>query len=161
MLGHYSVSQMSFSMDIDKEENNTEDFKLKMQSDMDKPVFMDINYQEKDYVLYNEVGTQSIESNIDHNSQEKMFDQNHCNDTMEDDDLSTTIDVVNSWDSHEAESNTDEIVTNDDLRQFDVLDDLERHPDQNCSDMDSDTNESMDSDVPDEEIEAMLEEGNY
>jgi len=49
---------------------------------------------------------------------------------------------------------------NDDLRQFDVLDDLDRHPEQNdVSDDDSDTDESMDSDVPDEEIEAMLEEG--
>lgn len=52
-------------------------------------------------------------------------------------------------------------VTSDDLRQFDVLDDLDRHPEQNddSDGDDSDTDESMDSDVPDEEIEAMLEEG--
>lgn len=168
MLGHYSVSQMSFSMDIHKEENSTPDFKLKpelkleIQSDMDKPDDMDTNYQEKDD-LYKEDGTQSIESKIVHNKEEKMFDQSHCNDMMEHhvNPLNVAIDAVNGLDSQEAESNIDEIVTNDDLRQFDVLDDLERHPDQNCSDMDSDTNESMDSDVPDEEIEAMLEEGNY
>lgn len=54
----------------------------------------------------------------------------------------------------------EEAEHNDDLRQFDVLDDLDRHPEQNDdSDDDSDTDESMDSDVPDEEIEAMLEEG--
>ncbi|XP_014483299.1 PREDICTED: microprocessor complex subunit DGCR8 [Dinoponera quadriceps] len=57
------------------------------------------------------------------------------------------------------EFNTDAKSTPDDLRQFDVLDDLDRHSDPNCSDVDSDTDETMDSDVPDEEIEAMLEEG--
>lgn len=54
-----------------------------------------------------------------------------------------------------------DISTSDDLRQFDVLDDLDRHSEQNCSDADSDTDDSMDSDVPDEEIEAMLEEGAF
>lgn len=154
---------MSLSMDIDKEENNTEDFQLQMQRNMEKPEFMDINYQEKDDLYNKDGGARSIESNIDHNNHEKMFDQSHCNETMEDDVnlLNAAIDAVNGLDSQEAESNADDIVTNDDLRQFDVLDDLERHPDQNCSDMDSDTNESMDSDVPDEEIEAMLEEGNF
>lgn len=55
----------------------------------------------------------------------------------------------------------EDISATDDLRQFDVLDDLERHEDQNYSDVDSVTDDSMDSDVPDEEIEAMLEEGGY
>ncbi|KAI4477837.1 PREDICTED: microprocessor complex subunit DGCR8 isoform X1 [Polistes canadensis] len=152
---------MSFSMDIDKEENSTEEFQSEMQSNADKPDFMDTSYQEKDDVLYNEDAAPSIESNIDHNSHDKMFDQSHCSDAMEDNVhlINATIEAVNGLESQEVESNADDIVTNDDLRQFDVLDDLERHPDQNCSDMDSDTNESMDSEVPDEEIEAMLEEG--
>lgn len=54
---------------------------------------------------------------------------------------------------------SNENTTTDDLRQFDVLDDLDRHSEQDGSEGDSDTDESMDSDVPDEEIEAMLEEG--
>lgn len=57
------------------------------------------------------------------------------------------------------EYNMDINNTSDDLRQFDVLDDIDRHTEQNYSDADSGTDESMDSDVPDEEIEAMLEEG--
>ncbi|XP_043485621.1 microprocessor complex subunit DGCR8 isoform X1 [Polistes fuscatus] len=153
---------MSFSMDIDKEENSTEEFQSEMQSNTDKPDFMDTSYQEKDDVLYIVDTAPSIESNIDHNSHDKIFDQSQCSDAMEEDNvhlINATIEAVNGLESQEVESNADDIVTNDDLRQFDVLDDLERHPDQNCSDMDSDTNESMDSEVPDEEIEAMLEEG--
>lgn len=52
-----------------------------------------------------------------------------------------------------------EDATDDDLRQFDVLDDLERHTNQDGSDSDGCSNDSMDSDIPDDEIEAMLEEG--
>ncbi|XP_032686008.1 microprocessor complex subunit DGCR8 [Odontomachus brunneus] len=62
-------------------------------------------------------------------------------------------------DAESPEYTTDINNTSDDLRQFDVLDDIDRHTEQNYSDADSDTDESMDSDVPDEEIEAMLEEG--
>ncbi|KAK2580255.1 hypothetical protein KPH14_012507 [Odynerus spinipes] len=149
-------------MDIDKEDIGMQDSQPDMQSNSTKPNSMDTDCQENSDPACNEDGAQSIESIIDHGSHEMLFDQNHCNDIMEDDVnlLDTTIDTVNGLDSQEAtECNADSIMTNDDLRQFDVLDDLERHPDQNCSDMDSDTNESMDSDVPDEEIEAMLEEG--
>ncbi|XP_043475720.1 microprocessor complex subunit DGCR8 [Leptopilina heterotoma] len=46
----------------------------------------------------------------------------------------------------------------DELRQFDVLDDLDRHREESTTDSDTYANESSDSDVPDEEIEAMLEE---
>lgn len=67
--------------------------------------------------------------------------------------------ISNKCSDDSSEHNMDIDTTSDDLRQFDVLDDLDRHPEQNSSDDDSDTNESMDSDVPDEEIEAMLEEG--
>ena len=90
-----------------------------------------------------------------------MSDKSNSSDIMEEETVSA--DDTNAYNGSTEdcimESNTDSIAATDDLRQFDVLDDLERHPDQNCCDMDSDTNESMDSDVPDEEIEAMLEEG--
>ncbi|KAJ8675683.1 hypothetical protein QAD02_011469 [Eretmocerus hayati] len=45
------------------------------------------------------------------------------------------------------------------LRQFDVLDDLEHHSNQDGSDSEGCSNDSEDSDVPEDEIEAMLEEG--
>lgn len=101
-----------------------------------------------------------LEINID--NQDRMSDRSNCSDIMEEETIS--VDDTNAYNGSTTEdcimgSNTDSIAATDDLRQFDVLDDLERHPDQNCCDMDSDTNESMDSDVPDEEIEAMLEEG--
>lgn len=48
----------------------------------------------------------------------------------------------------------------DDLRQFDVLDDLEQRNNQDDSDSEGCSNgDSEDSDIPDDEIEAMLEEG--
>ncbi|XP_044012013.1 microprocessor complex subunit DGCR8 isoform X2 [Aphidius gifuensis] len=47
----------------------------------------------------------------------------------------------------------------DDLRQFDILDDLDGQLDQDGSVYNSDSNYSLDSEVPHEEIEAMLEEG--
>lgn len=101
-----------------------------------------------------------LEINTD--NQSRMSDKSNCSDIMEEETISTDdINVYNGFTTEDCimESNPDNITATDDLRQFDVLDDLERHPDQNCCDMDSDTNESMDSDVPDEEIEAMLEEG--
>ncbi|XP_046471884.1 microprocessor complex subunit DGCR8 isoform X1 [Neodiprion pinetum] len=70
--------------------------------------------------------------------------------------------VQNGYDrSNDNDSNLSghDPCTNDELRHFDVLDDLERHPDQGGSDFDTESTDSMDSDVPDEEIEAMLEEG--
>ncbi|CAL7938646.1 unnamed protein product [Xylocopa violacea] len=104
---------------------------------------------------------QSI-SEINTDNQSRMSDKSHYSDAMEEE--TASIDDTNIYNGSTTENsimecNTDSIAATDDLRQFDVLDDLERHPDQNYSDMDSDTNESMDSDVPDEEIEAMLEEG--
>ncbi|XP_076230942.1 microprocessor complex subunit partner of drosha [Calliopsis andreniformis] len=95
-------------------------------------------------------------------NQSRIFDKSHCNHATEEKLLSVDdVNMCNNFTTEDCvmEYNADNIIATDDLRQFDVLDDLERHPDQNCSDMDSDTNESMDSDVPDEEIEAMLEEG--
>ena len=50
-------------------------------------------------------------------------------------------------------------TSEDNLRQFDVLDDLEQHNNQDDSDLEECSNDSMDSDIPDDEIEAMLEEG--
>ncbi|CAD1476530.1 unnamed protein product [Heterotrigona itama] len=100
-----------------------------------------------------------LEVNTD-NQSSRMSDKSNSSDIMEEETVSA--DDTNAYNGSTEdcimESNTDSIAATDDLRQFDVLDDLERHPDQNCCDMDSDTNESMDSDVPDEEIEAMLEE---
>lgn len=77
------------------------------------------------------------------------------NDTMNDSSEKEVSHVANGY-NQRFQSDVEE----DDLRQFDVLDDLERNSDQDGSDYDTDSNESMDSDVPDEEIEAMLEEGN-
>lgn len=64
-------------------------------------------------------------------------------------------------DQREAADNaaTFEDANDDDLRHFDVLDDLERHSNQDGSDSEGCSNDSMDSDIPDDEIEAMLEAG--
>lgn len=88
-------------------------------------------------------------------------DDSHCSDTMDGENMCIDKDTLRNGLYRETpELNIDMNTTSDDLRQFDVLDDLDRHPEQNDgSDGDSDTDESMDSDVPDEEIEAMLEEG--
>ncbi|KAL7287746.1 hypothetical protein TKK_0018129 [Trichogramma kaykai] len=51
-----------------------------------------------------------------------------------------------------------EDASHNELRHFDVLDDLESHANINESDSDECSNDSLDSDVPDDEIEAMLEE---
>ncbi|XP_011258527.1 microprocessor complex subunit DGCR8 [Camponotus floridanus] len=90
-----------------------------------------------------------------------MPDDSHCSDTMDGENITDKDALHNgSYLVGTPEHNIDMNTTSDDLRQFDVLDDLDRHPEQNDgSDDDSDTDESMDSDVPDEEIEAMLEEG--
>lgn len=90
-----------------------------------------------------------------------MRDGSHSSDTMDGENVTDTDILRNGSCQGTPEHNIDLNTASDDLRQFDVLDDLDRHPDQNdCSDEDSDTtDESMDSDVPDEEIEAMLEEG--
>ncbi|XP_043587622.1 microprocessor complex subunit DGCR8 [Bombus pyrosoma] len=116
------------------------------------------NENTNETILDNQQST--LEINTD--NQGRMSDRSNCSDIMEEETIS--VDDTNAYNGSTTEdcimeSNTDSIAATDDLRQFDVLDDLERHPDQNCCDMDSDTNESMDSDVPDEEIEAMLEEG--
>lgn len=82
-------------------------------------------------------------------------DNSHCNDITDEE-----IICLDNKDNLHNGLCKEEAEHNDDLRQFDVLDDLDRHPEQNDdSDDDSDTDESTDSDVPDEEIEAMLEEG--
>lgn len=103
-------------------------------------------------------------SEMNTDNQSRMSDKSQCSNTMDED--AASPDDTNACNSSTTEDcamefSTDSIAAGDDLRQFDVLDDLERHMDQNCSGMDSDTNESMDSDVPDEEIEAMLEEGKF
>lgn len=92
------------------------------------------------------------------NSSDVMDEENLCDDNK--DHLKNVL--HNGSYQETSKYNVDANTTSDDLRQFDVLDDLDRHPEQNeDSDGDSDTDESMDSDVPDEEIEAMLEEGTY
>lgn len=106
-----------------------------------------------------------LEININElHNRNRIFDKTSCSSAMDEEAASADdVNMCNNFTTEESgmEFDTDKIITADDLRQFDVLDDLERHSDQNCSDMDSDTNESMDSDVPDEEIEAMLEEGEF
>ncbi|EZA47148.1 microprocessor complex subunit DGCR8-like isoform X2 [Ooceraea biroi] len=93
-------------------------------------------------------------------NQSSTSDDSHCHE-MEDTCIDNRDILHNGLHSQETlEDNGN--ITPDDLRQFDVLDDLDRHPEQNDdddSDGDSVTDESMDSEVPDEEIEAMLEEG--
>ena len=76
-----------------------------------------------------------------------------------------TEDILDNGDEvPDKENGTQEVSMNEnmpgeeELRQFDVLDDLERHRDESTTDSDTYTNETSDSDVPDEEIEAMLEE---
>lgn len=76
--------------------------------------------------------------------------------------LNNSKDLDDSFNGETRESGNSEAdygPSNDDLRQFDVLDDLGHHSDQDGTDCDSDSNDSMDSEVPDEEIEAMLDEG--
>ncbi|XP_077255796.1 microprocessor complex subunit partner of drosha [Temnothorax americanus] len=92
---------------------------------------------------------------LEHDAKSTGTDDSHCNDTDEETACLDKDTLRNGL------CQEDLLEHNDDLRQFDVLDDLDRHPEQNDddSDDDSDTDESMDSDVPDEEIEAMLEEG--
>ncbi|XP_031841827.1 microprocessor complex subunit partner of drosha isoform X2 [Nomia melanderi] len=145
-------------MDVEKEEALEEMPELDMNLQDEK-----ILENHQDAVLTNENVSEMkdiLERSIDiHN---KMSEINQCSQIMEEETVSvfdTNACNSSTMEDYIMESNTDSITATDDLRQFDVLDDLERHPDQNCSDMDSDTNESMDSDVPDEEIEAMLEEG--
>lgn len=93
----------------------------------------------------------------------EMPDDGHYSDTMDGENITDKNALHNgSYLEGTPEHNIDMNTTSDDLRQFDVLDDLDRHPEQNDgSEGDSDTDESMDSDVPDEEIEAMLEEGMF
>ncbi|OXU20294.1 hypothetical protein TSAR_013930 [Trichomalopsis sarcophagae] len=86
---------------------------------------------------------------------EEMFTQEESMDTC-----TATLQEVQHSQSKETENPLiSEDATDDDLRQFDVLDDLERHTNQDGSDSDGCSNDSMDSDIPDDEIEAMLEEG--
>ncbi|XP_078038676.1 microprocessor complex subunit partner of drosha [Augochlora pura] len=145
-------------MDMDKEELLEEASQLcvNSRSEMDLGNHQDIVFTNKSISVMKTI----MEATIDiHN---RMSDTSQCSQTLEEDTVSAyDTNACNSttMEDYVMESNTDSMAATDDLRHFDVLDDLERHPDQNCSDTDSDTNESMDSDVPDEEIEAMLEEG--
>lgn len=80
----------------------------------------------------------------------RVADSSENFDFMEQDDQ-------NGMDEDEIMEN--ELSDNDQLRQFDVLDDLDAHADHNETDNDSDScsDVSLGSNVPDEEIEAMLE----
>ncbi|XP_012278983.1 microprocessor complex subunit DGCR8 [Orussus abietinus] len=93
----------------------------------------------------------------------EISDKSHCSDAMEEDynELENITETVpnGSCNQKTAMCSINSVIASDELRQFDILDDLERHPNQNCSDSEYGSNESIDSDVPDEEIEAMLEEG--
>ncbi|XP_076183505.1 microprocessor complex subunit partner of drosha isoform X1 [Ptiloglossa arizonensis] len=148
-------------MDMDKEDlEETPESSMNSQSEMGLDNHQNaalMNAKSNENIF--EVSTSEL--NTDNHSR-IMSDRSHCGHMLEEETASADdTSVYNSLTTEDCimESNTDCIVVTDDLRQFDVLDDIERHPDQNCSDMDSDTNESIDSDVPDEEIEAMLEEG--
>ncbi|EFN82161.1 microprocessor complex subunit DGCR8 [Harpegnathos saltator] len=111
--------------------------------------------------------TPCIKSELDHSttsiSHTGTLDNNHYSELMKEEKMCVdNKDALyngscNQESGESVEYNMD-VNTTDELRQFDVLDDLDRHSEQNCSDVDSDTDENMDSDVPDEEIEAMLEE---
>nr|XP_033329498.1 microprocessor complex subunit DGCR8 [Megalopta genalis]XP_033329499.1 microprocessor complex subunit DGCR8 [Megalopta genalis]XP_033329500.1 microprocessor complex subunit DGCR8 [Megalopta genalis] len=145
-------------MDMEKEEllEETSELCVNSQNEMDLENHQDMVFTNESVSVMKDI----LEAKIDiHN---RMSDTSQCSQTLEEDTISaydTNACNSSTMEDYVVESNTDSITATDDLRHFDVLDDLERHPDQNCSDMDSDTNESMDSDVPDEEIEAMLEEG--
>ncbi|XP_003424309.3 microprocessor complex subunit DGCR8 [Nasonia vitripennis] len=108
---------------------------------------MEVDVQTSDVVV-------EKKSEDDVNSEE-MFTQEESMDTC-----TATLQEVQPSQSKENENPLiSEDATDDDLRQFDVLDDLERHTNQDGSDSDGCSNDSMDSDIPDDEIEAMLEEG--
>ncbi|XP_033329498.2 microprocessor complex subunit partner of drosha [Megalopta genalis] len=145
-------------MDMEKEEllEETSELCVNSQNEMDLENHQDMVFTNESVSVMKDI----LEAKIDiHN---RMSDTSQCSQILEEDTISaydTNACNSSTMEDYVVESNTDSITATDDLRHFDVLDDLERHPDQNCSDMDSDTNESMDSDVPDEEIEAMLEEG--
>ncbi|XP_011498331.1 PREDICTED: microprocessor complex subunit DGCR8 [Ceratosolen solmsi marchali] len=93
-----------------------------------------------------------IEKSMDMNS-DKTFDQvpNYIHTDLI---ASENIEI-----SHQEENENPVVSEDEDLRQFDVLDDLERHTNQDGSDSEGCSNDSIDSDIPDDEIEAMLEEG--
>jgi len=106
--------------------------------------------------------TKSMELEYDSMAnQSNIFGDSNCYETIENISIHNKNMLHNDLHSQETSDDNRNINNNpDDLRQFDVLDDLDRHPEQNDDSIgDSDTDESMDSDVPDEEIEAMLEEG--
>lgn len=110
--------------------------------------------------------TPCIKSELDHSTTPSSLagtpDNSHYSEIMKEENMCVeNQDILYNGlcDAESPEYTTDINNTSDDLRQFDVLDDIDRHTEQNYSDADSDTDESMDSDVPDEEIEAMLEEG--
>ncbi|XP_015111182.1 microprocessor complex subunit DGCR8 [Diachasma alloeum] len=103
-----------------------------------------------DYDNSDEEGGDGVKEGMEQDNNHRVNDQNERDGESE----KNMSDIANGY-NQSYQSDADE----DDLRQFDVLDDLGRNSDQEGSDYDTDTNESMDSDVPDEEIEAMLEEG--
>jgi hypothetical protein len=91
---------------------------------------------------------------------QKTVDDMNSNKTSNQECMHT--DLITSEDvqiSQQEETENPIISEDEDLRQFDVLDDLERHTNQDGSDSEGCSNDSIDSDIPDDEIEAMLEEG--
>lgn len=74
--------------------------------------------------------------------------------------ITTISDDVPADELHEQEDHVSESACNEELRHFDVLDDLEHNTNQDDSDSEGCSNDSVESDdIPDDEIEAMLEEG--
>ncbi|CAD6206786.1 GSCOCG00010068001-RA-CDS [Cotesia congregata] len=110
----------------------------------------------------NEIGDVNME--VTPNEQEKEFGEPECKKRkLSECPFKNNLQKKNN-DKQEQEnkklSNSEiEETFNDDLRQFDVLDDLDHHSDQDDSGSDSDSIYSVDSDIPDEEVHAMLEEG--
>lgn len=88
-----------------------------------------------------------VKSNEDSNNSEEKSSQDDM------DIAPANIEELEEENQAEKDESIADNADDEDLRQFDVLDDLEG------SESEGGSNDSMDSDIPDDEIEAMLEEG--
>ncbi|XP_051163099.1 microprocessor complex subunit DGCR8 [Leptopilina boulardi] len=110
-------------------------------------------------ILCNKSCTQNTVNNIQETNDNNLEKENNVQcisnnvNNIQDD---FTKDIC--MDENDISLNDNNMPMEDELRQFDVLDDLDRHREESTTDSDTYANESSDSDVPDEEIEAMLEE---
>lgn len=90
---------------------------------------------------------------------ETVFDETSVKHDSMDTESTVPVESQISAEQQTENSTVSKDVADQDLRQFDILDDLEQHNNQDGSDSYVCSNDSMDSDIPDDEIEAMLEEG--